>query len=60
VLLKARSLVVQGAISLIKTWVAQAVEFLSQRAVNGFSEQRRRLFSTLLAWFFLGWTGSII
>lgn len=50
VLLKARSLAVQGAISLIKTWVAQAVEFLSQRAVNGFSEQRRRLFSTLLAW----------
>ena len=44
VLLKARSLEVQGAISLIKTWVAQAVEFLSQRAVNGFSEQREGCF----------------
>lgn len=38
-------------------WAAQAIEFLSQLAVNGFSEQERSLIFTLLALVFpgVGW-----
>lgn len=54
--LKARSLEVRGAISLIKIRAsAQAVGFLSQLAVISFLEQQgRSLVSTLLALVFLG------
>lgn len=55
--MKARSLEVGGAISLIKLCFSatQAVEFLSQLEVNGFPEQQGGgLASTLLALVFLG------